>query len=346
MNCFLPVMGTTAQAAAMRQGIKINFFISTKVLSELNIRFLAIFIKKTMKKHLLYMAALFTFSVINAQTTSLPDKLVAEDAALNKSGTGYSFTEGSSVAADGRVFFTDQPNDRIYVWDEKEGISLFIEGSERSNGTWFDRHGNLLACADLHNRLMKFSPAGEMTVLYDGGFEGSHFNGPNDLWQDKKGGIYFTDPYYHRAYWPEGHKQLLDAQAVYYLKPSGELIRVIGDLGQPNGIVGTPDGRFLYVADIMGRTTWRYNIQEDGSLANKTSFAPAGSDGMTVDNQGNVYLTFGRVLIFDKNGEKAGEIELPEMPSNLCFGGRDRRTLFITARTSVYTIEMKVSGVE
>ena len=299
-----------------------------------------------MKKQLLHLAILFSFSVCNAQTISLPGSLALKDAVLQKTGTGYSFTEGSSVAADGRVFFTDQPNDKIYVWDEKAGISLFKENCERSNGTWFDPQGNLLACADLHNRLVKFTPGGNMIILLDQGFEGRHFNGPNDLWQDSKGGIYFTDPYYHRPYWAAGHKQLLDIQAVYYLKPSGEVIRVIDDLGQPNGIVGTPDGRILYVADIMGRTTWKYIIEEDGTLSHKTSFAPAGSDGMTLDSRGNVYLTFGKVLIYDKNGEKAGEIEIPESPSNLCFGGSDRKTLFITARTSVYTLKTNVQGVE
>jgi gluconolactonase len=315
-------------------------------LSVLNIGFLPIFIKKTMKKQLFHLIMLVAFSKGHAQISSLAGSFTEQDAVLHQAGTGYSFTEGSSVAADGRVFFTDQPNDRIYVWDEKVGISLFKEGCERSNGTWFDPQGNLLACADLHNNLVKFTPEGKMIILLDQDFEGGHFNGPNDLWQDSKGGIYFTDPYYQRPYWEAGHKQLLDIQAVYYLKPSGEVIRVIDDLGQPNGIVGTPDGKILYVADIMGRTTWKYAIEEDGTLSHRTRFAPAGSDGMTLDSQGNVYLTFGKVLIYDKNGEKAGEIELPESPSNLCFGGSDRKTLFITARTSVYTIRMKIRGVE
>lgn len=299
-----------------------------------------------MKKRLLYLVMLISFSAAHAQTISLPVKLAARDAVLQKAGTGYAFTEGSSAAADGRVFFTDQPNDRIWVWDESIGISLFREDTERSNGTWFDQEGNLLACADQFNRLVKFTPSGEIIVVYDQGFKGRHLNGPNDCWQDQKGGIYFTDPYYHRDYWQEGHKMAQDVQAVYYLKPGGELIRVLDDLSQPNGIVGTPDGKYLYVADIMDRTTWRYTILENGTLENKTSFAPAGSDGMTLDNLGNVYLTYGKVLVFNPQGEKIGEIELPESPSNLCFGGKDRKKLFITARTSVYLLNMKVKGVE
>jgi gluconolactonase len=241
--------------------------------------------------------------------------------------------------------FTDQPNDKIYVWDQKTGISLFKSGCERSNGTYFDREGNLLACADLFNKLAKFTPAGEMISVHATGFVGKHFNGPNDLWIDKKGGIYFTDPYYHRDYWEEGHTKQLEVQGVYYRKPSGEIIQVISDFEQPNGIVGTPDG-ILYVADIGARIIWRYTINHNGTLSQKTNFAPAGSDGMTIDSKGNVYLTFGKVLIYNKKGLKTGEIELPESPSNVCFGGKDRKTLFITARTSVYTVQMRVSGVE
>ena len=281
-----------------------------------------------------------------AQGSSTLKTLTAKGAQVQKAGSGYAFTEGPSVARDGRVFFTDQPNDRIYVWDEKSGITLFKEGCERANGTWFDRQGNLIACADMHNSIVKFTPAGELAVVYDKGFGGVHLNGPNDLWQDAKGGIYFTDPYFHRDYWEKGHKQEQDVQAVYYLKPSGELIRVIEDLKVPNGIVGTPDGKFLFVADMMGRATWKYTINSDGSLSNKTSFAPSGSDGMTIDRNGNVYLCSGKVLVFDPQGQKTGEIELPEAPTNICFGGKKRNILFVTARTSVFTLKMRVKGVE
>ena len=286
------------------------------------------------------------FLVGFSQEAWVPLNLIEKGAEPVKVGTGYAFTEGASVAPDGRVYFTDQPNDKIYIWDENTGISLFKEGCERSNGTVFDRQGNLLSCADQHNKLIKFTAAGEMVVIYDAGYNGNYLNGPNDLWADSLGGIYFTDPYYHRDYWEQGHKQLQDVQAVYYLKPSGEVIRVIDDLAQPNGIVGTPDNKYLFVADIRGGSTWRYSINADGTLSNKTSFAPAGSDGLTIDSQGNVYLTFGKVLIYSNKGEKIGEIDLPEAPSNLCFGGKDRKTLFITARTSVYTLSMKVKGVE
>jgi len=281
-----------------------------------------------------------------AQVPSGLDALICKGEQVQQAGSGYAFTEGPSVARDGRVFFTDQPNDRIYVWDQKSGITLFKQDCERANGTWFDGEGNLLACADMHNSIIKITPPGELIRVYDKGFGGVHLNGPNDLWQDRQGGIYFTDPYWHRNYWEEGRKQEQDIQAVYYLKPSGELVRVIEDLKVPNGIVGTPDGKFLFVADMMGRATWKYTINADGSLGNKTLFAPSGSDGMTIDGQGNIYLTAGKVLVYNPEGQKIGEIALSEGPTNVCFGGKKRNILFITARTSVFTLKMKVKGVE
>jgi gluconolactonase len=260
--------------------------------------------------------------------------------------SGYSFTEGCSVAKDGEVYFTDQPNDRIYVWDEKSGIHLFKEGVERSNGTYFDREGNLLACADLHNKIVKFTASGKMIPVLTGGYNGKPFNGPNDLWPDNKGGIYFTDPYYPRDYWEKGHKPMQDAEGVYYLAPDNRLKRIRGGNGQPNGIVGSPDGRWLYVADVRQKTIWKYAILADGSLKDSTAFAPVGSDGMTIDIEGNIYVTWGKVIIFNKEGKEIDEIYLPETPSNVCFGGQNRKTLFITAGTSVYTLEMNLRGVE
>jgi gluconolactonase len=260
--------------------------------------------------------------------------------------SGYSFTEGCSVAKDGKVYFTDQPNDRIYVWDEKSGIKIFKEGTERSNGTYFDRQGNLLACADQFNKLVKFTPLGKMVPILAQGYNGKPFNGPNDLWPDNKGGIYFTDPYYQRDYWEKGHTQVQDAEGVYYLAPDGSLKRVRGGSGQPNGIVGSPDGRWLYIADMRQKTIWKYAILADGSLGDSTAFAPVGSDGMTIDSEGNIYATWGKVIIFNPRGQIIEEIPLPESPSNVCFGGPDRKTLFITARTSVYIAKMKVRGVE
>ena len=154
--------------------------------------------------------------------------LLAKGAKVTKAGGGYAFTEGPSAAPDGRVFFTDQPNDKIEIWSENGSITTFVSHSERSNGTKFNRKGELLTCADLHNRLVLFTMDGQHRTLTEN-FNGFALNGPNDLWITPNGGIYFSDPYYPRNYWEAGRKEVQDAHGVYYLNPEGKVIRVIND---------------------------------------------------------------------------------------------------------------------
>jgi len=294
-----------------------------------------------MKKTYLLLFAITTSFLSSAQ----PNKVVDVRAEVQKAGSGYRFTEGPAVAPDGQVYFTDQPNDRIYKWDETRGISLYSEKTGRANGMYFNPEGEVVACADLHNQLVVFDAGKNMSVLHEG-YNGKHLNGPNDLWLLPGGGIYFSDPYYQRDYWEEGHEEVQDSRGVYYLNPEGKIIRVIDDFKQPNGLVGTPDGKTLYVSDINDKKIWKYDIQSDGRLTNKTFFAANGSDGMTIDRRGNIYLTSGKILVYSPQAKLIAEIEVPEMPSNVCFGGAKRDILFITARTSVYTLKMKVKGVD
>src|SRR5207248_7932068 len=167
-------------------------------------------------------------------------------------------------------------------------------------------------------------------------------NGPNDVWVRPDGGAYFTDPFYKRPYWKRGGKEQ-DVEGVYYVSPAGKLTRVEGELKQPNGIIGTPDGKTLYVADIGAGKTYAYDAQSDGSLTNKRLFCELGSDGMTLDNDGNVYLTGRGVTVFDKTGKQIEHIDVPEpWTANITFGGTDRDLLFITASKSVYGLKMRV----
>jgi gluconolactonase len=219
-----------------------------------------------------------------------------------------------------------------------------MENAGRANGLFMDSAGNLYACADERNELWKIDPSGAVTVLVKE-FEGKRLNGPNDLWIDPKGGIYFTDPYYQRDYW--AHKSMpQDGQHVYYLTPDrSRLIRVATGFQQPNGIAGTPDGRRLYIADIRAQRTWVYDIQPDGSLAGKRLFTEMGSDGMTIDEEENVYLTGKGVTVFNVRGQQIDFIETPgKRPANVAFGGPDRKTLFITARDSLFSVRMRVRG--
>ena len=288
--------------------------------------------------------ALFFLFILSGEAQEQNLNLIAKNAKITKAGGGYKFTEGPSVAPDGRVFFTDQPNDKIDVWSEDGTIKTFMQACDRSNGTYFNKKGELVACADLHNRLVIITADKQMKTIAEN-YNGQPLNAPNDLWIAPNGGIYFSDPYYARDYWEPGRKEVQDKRGVYYLNPEGKVIRVIDDYKQPNGLIGTPDGKTLYVSDINDRKIWKYDIQPDGTLANKTFFAPEGSDGMTIDTKGNVYLTNKTVSVFDKTGKKIAAIEVPEQPSNVCFCGKKINILFITARTSVYILKMKAKGV-
>ncbi len=270
--------------------------------------------------------------------------VVAKGAVVEKAGTGYSFTEGPAVDPSGNVFFTDQPNDRILKWSADGSISVFMEGAGRSNGLYFDHDGNLLSCADLNNELWLIDKNKKVTVLVKD-VEDKKLNGPNDLWVDPKGGIYFTDPFYKRNYWTRSEKEI-EQENVYYLSPEKNLRVAATDFVRPNGIVGSADGKKLYVADINAKKTYSYDIGPDGALSGKTLFADMGSDGMTIDNKGNVYLTGKGVTVFDAGGKQIDHIAIDEpWTANVCFGGKDQRTLFVTASKSVYTLRMKVKGV-
>ncbi|HEY2722415.1 MAG TPA: SMP-30/gluconolactonase/LRE family protein [Chitinophagaceae bacterium] len=279
-------------------------------------------------------------------TNKFDDSLVAAGAKLKLVSNQFSFTEGASVDKKGNVFFTDQPNDKIWKYDINGKLSVFMDKAGRSNGTYFDHNGNLLTCADEKDELWSIDPKGKVIVLLKD-FDGHRLNGPNDLWEDLKGGIYFTDPYYQRPYWDRTSPDIKGEKVYYLPKGKKQPIVVADDLQKPNGIVGTPGGKYLYVADIEGNKTYQYKINGDGTLADKKLFCEQGSDGMTLDEQGNVYLTGNGVIIYDKTGKKIETIEVPEKwTANLCFGGRNKNLLFITASGSVYTIEMRVRGVE
>jgi gluconolactonase len=271
--------------------------------------------------------------------------IIAPGAKLQKLAGGFKFTEGPAADAQGNVFFTDQPNDRILRWGTDGKLSTFLEPSGRANGLCFDADGNLWACADEKNELWRISPDKKVTVVVKD-YQGKLLNGPNDLWIRPDGGLYFSDPFYKRPYWKRGPRQQ-DREAVYYLTPDRKkLVRVVDDLKQPNGIIGTPDGKTLYVADIGAGKTYAYDIRADGTLANKRLFCKLGSDGMTLDSAGNVYLTGKGVTVFDKGGKRIEHIAVPEgWTANVCFGGKDRQTLFITASGGLYALRMRVKGV-
>ncbi|GAB2516010.1 SMP-30/gluconolactonase/LRE family protein [Spirosoma aerophilum] len=286
--------------------------------------------------------SLFSQSTTMTQTDS--ETPVAPNATLQKVSSQFKFTEGPAVDKKGAVYFTDQPNDKIWKYDVDGQLSLFMEKTGRSNGMYFDSKGNLITCADEKDELWSISPDKKVTVLLTN-FQGHRLNGPNDLWIHPKGGIYFTDPYYQRDYW-DRKKPDIDGEKVYYLpKGAKEAILMDGDLKQPNGIIGTPDGKHLFVADIRDNKTYRYDIQNDGTLTNRQLYVSQGSDGMTLDNKGNLYLTGRGVTIYGPDRVKNMNIPVPAgWVGNVCFAGKNHDMLFITASESIYTLQMKVKG--
>ena len=271
-------------------------------------------------------------------------KLIKKGAKPVRVSSDFKFTEGPAADAEGNVFFTDQPNNRILKWTPGKGVTVFMENAGRSNGLYFDQKGNLLACADEKNELWQIDMNKNVTVLVSD-FQGKELNGPNDLWVDAKGGIYFTDPFYKRDYWSRTAKEI-ESENVYYLSPDRKTISVVMDrFVRPNGIVGSADGKTLYVADIGDRKTYVFAIGDDATLSDRKVFADMGSDGLTLDSKGNLYVTGKGVTVFDPSGKEIGHLAIDEpWTANVCFGGRDGKTLFITASKSVYTLNMKVKG--
>jgi gluconolactonase len=297
--------------------------------------------------------------------------LIATDAQIEKLGDGYSFTEGPAVDKNGNVFFTDQPNDIIYRWDAVSGnITTFLDETGRSNGMAFDKDGYLIACADMYGEVWKIAPDGTHTVLVDN-YQGKLLNGPNDVWINPvTGGMYITDPIFPRGYWedddprkqgwPPTHSEQADEGKgghVYYLAPgSNTLVRVTTQSewdadSWPNGVVGTPDGKKLYVnkweGDNMGGT-WIFDINADGTLSNMKKFIDMGGDGMSMDDRGNIYISNSLgVNVFDPKGTKLVTIFTGGGATNNVFAGPDQKTLFITGPVDkVNGLRMNVKGVE
>ena len=288
---------------------------------------------------------------------------------LVRLANGFSFTEGPAADRHGNVYFTDQPNDRIYRWDAGTGkVKLFLEGTGRANGMIFDHEGNLISASDMHGELWKIRPDGSHKVLIDN-YQGKLLNGPNDVWINPVGGIYVTDPIFPRGYWDAGDPRQQpwepthSEQApqgkggyVYYLPPGAhKLVRVTTEAmgwesdSWPNGVVGTPDGKKLYVNkwfyDNHGGT-WVFDVKRDGTLTHMRKFSDWGGDGMSMDERGNVYISNGTgVMAFDPDGNNILNIPIAGGATNNTFAGRDGKTFFITGpNDSITAIRMRVRG--
>ncbi len=265
--------------------------------------------------------------------------LIKPGAELKKVADGFTFTEGPAADADGNVYFTDIPNQRIWKWSWKDGsVTKYRENTGEANGLIFDAKGRMVICEMKTKRVTRDDMAGNITVLADA-WNAGHPNMPNDLWIDARGGIYFSD-------FSGPDAKSAGGLQVYYISPDGKTVsRATDDLTAPNGLIGTPDGKTLYITDPGAGKTFSYAISPDGTLGGKKLFCNQFTDGMAMDENGNLYFSGdASITVFSPKGEKIEEIPMPGRSANLTFAGPDRKTLFITAGTSVYTLEMAVKG--
>ena len=273
--------------------------------------------------------------------------IVVPGATIQRVVDGCKFTEGPAADTAGNVYFTDQPNDRIVRIGVDGTVADFLKPAGRSNGMFFAPDGKLIACADEKNQMWEIDvTTGAHKTLFDS-YASKRLNGPNDVWIHPSGVMYFTDPFYKRPWWDHSQPPQ-DVQALYRVSADrAVIVREAEPFKQPNGIVGDAKRGLLFVADIGAGKTYSYPIEPDGSLGKQTLFCEAGSDGMTLDDAGNLYLT-GKagVTVYQPDGNLLGVIAVTAgWTANVCFGGKDHRTLFITASDSVYTLAMQTSGI-
>jgi gluconolactonase len=274
------------------------------------------------------------------------DELV-EPGAPERIATGLRFTEGPVWHPDGYLLFSDIPANTIYKWLPDGTVETFRSPSGHSNGLTFDRQGRLIACEHSNRRVSRTEPDGTIVTLASE-YNGSRLNSPNDAVVKSDGSIYFTDPPWGLTaqYGIPGTREL-PFEGVYRLSPDGETLDLLEADIHPNGLAFSPDEKVLYVAAQQPDRIYAFDVQPDGLLANRRVFTnvSGGPDGMKVDMRGNLYVAvMAGVRVYNSEGMHLGDIVTPEWPANCGFGGDDNRTLFITATTSVYRVQMTVQG--
>jgi gluconolactonase len=257
--------------------------------------------------------------------------------------TGFQFTEGPAADAEGNVYFTDVQRNRIHKVDAQGQLSTFLENSQGCNGLMFDGRGRLIACQGGAGRIIAIDIATRAIEVIADQFQGRRFDRPNDLVLDRAGGVYFTDPLF-------GGQPIQDRQSVYYVNANGQVTRVIDNLIRPNGVILSPDEQTLYLLHSQPNVM-AYPVEGPGRLGPGRVLATlqgnGGGDGLTIDTRGNLYLTrpnSNAVQVITPDGTSLGLIQFPEAPSNCTFGGPDLKTLYVTARTSLYTARMEATG--
>ncbi|MCX7423675.1 MAG: SMP-30/gluconolactonase/LRE family protein [Planctomycetia bacterium] len=305
-----------------------------------------------MTKQILIALGLMLAATAGSARADETESLIAPGEKVQKLAGDMKFTEGPTwIPAKKALVFSDIPNSKLMQWKEGEGLSVFRQ-SEQSNGNILDLEGRLISCQHAARNLVRTEANGSIKVLVDK-FDGKRLNSPNDVAVRSDGTLWFTDPS-----WGLTGPADLPGHWVFKLDPAtGKVEPVIKDLAMPNGINFSPDETRLYVADTGGHPKHPdpafhklpggihcYEVSKDGKLGKKLFQIEQGSDGMTVDVKGNLYTTHGKVHVYNADGKKLETIDVPEGPANVTFGGDDYKTLFITAKTSLYSVRMKNAG--
>jgi len=273
------------------------------------------------------------------ESSHTPPTIVKEGAEFKTLADGFKFTEGPAVSPDGKIYFNDIPNERTYVYDPNSGeTTVYRENTGRANGLFFTPEGGLLACEGGNRQVTLTAPDGSVSVVANK-FDGKKLNSPNDVVPDQHGGFYFTDPRYGK----DGGEMEIDVMAVYYVDKTGQVSQVAADLIKPNGIILSPRKNALYIADPGAETIWAYSVKGPGQLGQKCKFASVGSDGMTVDSNGHIYVTWTDIIVFSPQGDELLRLTPPEKPANCLLVGN---TLYVTARTGFYSIKIEAYGIQ
>jgi gluconolactonase len=274
-------------------------------------------------------------------------ELIGSNAKLETVATGFGFTEGPMWDPAGFLYVSDETINKIFrVYPDGKKEEVIALGDP--DGNTFDRRHRLIDCASVLRAIIAVTPDGKYKVLADR-YEGKRLNSPNDIIVGPDGALYFTDPTLDLL---AGEKQEIPFQGVYRLDDSGNLRLLARDLGQPNGLAFSPDGKKFYVDDDEKRNIRVYDVAADGTLSHGRIFGeePGGKgdgvpDGIKVDDKGNLFVTGPKgIWVWDANGIHLGTIVMPEQPANLTWGDPQYDTLYITATTSVYRLRTKTRG--
>jgi len=279
--------------------------------------------------------------------------IVGDTVAFEQIATGFLFTEGPLWHAAGKyLLFSDMPGDHLRKWSARDGVTTFRKPCGQSNGLAWDRQGRLLVCEHATSTVTRTETDGSSTVIASH-HAGRELNSPNDIVAKSDGGIYFTDPTYGRnEYYGKPRPLQLDFRGVYRAEPDGRKLTLLADdFGQPNGLCFSRDEKSLFVNDTERQHIRVFDVASDGTLsgssvwARTTGAGPGAPDGMKIDSEGNLYCCGpGGIHVFDPLATCLGVIKVPEYTANFCFGDDDRRSLYVTASTSVYRLRVKVSG--